>query len=151
TIALATPRLPRAQDLEVVSMIRSTFSAKSLAGADSAAEFSRRSSGALAHARKIANADLICVTTCRSNSKKRLLAPKKRLKSRSSIPAADVMAVGLRRDRARFTVPPAAAAVRGSVRADFFRFHKPVLDVAAPAKSSRSRVRSAVGRDAWKK
>src|SRR5216117_1744564 len=50
-----------------------------LARADSAAEFSRHFSAAT-RKQKIGNTGRTCVTTCRSSWRKRLLAPKKRLK-----------------------------------------------------------------------
>ena len=52
--------------------------------------------------------------------------------------------------RARSIARPAAAAVRSSVRADFFRSRKPVRAVAASARSSRNRVVSAMAKAASK-
>src|SRR5947199_9509609 len=70
----------------VLSMIRLKFSVKCSAVADLAAAFSRRSSaGAVAQARKMGAADQICVTTCKSDVRRQLLARKNRSRSRNCI------------------------------------------------------------------
>src|SRR5205823_5416590 len=106
----------------VLSMIRLKFSVKCSAVADLAAAFSRRSlAGAVAQARKIGAADQICVTTCKSDSRRQLLARKNRSRSRNWILARNAGAAAPHPARAGSVVRPAAAVVRSSVRVDFFQ------------------------------
>ena len=113
------------------------------------AEFSRRF---LAAARrpiaKGASADRICVTICKSRSKKLPSAWRKRSKSASSTCATNAMARARILVRGRSTVPPAAAAARSSARADSSKFRKPVRAAGAWARSSRSRVAFVRAKDA---
>src|SRR5436305_3475801 len=119
----------------VLSMIRLKFSVKCSAVADLAAAFSRRSlAGAVAQARKIGAADQICVTTCKSDSRRQLLARKNRSRSRNWILARNAGAAAPHPARAGSVVRPAAAVVRSSVRVDVFRFRKHVRAVTAPVR-----------------
>src|SRR6266496_1949689 len=96
----------------VLSMIHLKFSVKCSAVADLVAAFSRRSlAGAVAHARKIGAADQICGTTCKSDSRRQLLARKNRSRSRNWILARNAGAAAPQPARAGSVVRPAAAVV----------------------------------------
>ena len=83
------------------------------AAAVAAAEFSRRSSAAARRSiAKGGSAAPICVTTCRSRSRKRPSAWRRRSKSASSTPARSATAKAPRPARARSIARPAAAAAR---------------------------------------
>src|SRR6266498_663409 len=110
----------------VLSMIRLKFSVKCSAVADLA--------GAVAQARKIGAADQICATTCKSDSRRQLLARKNRSRSRNWILATNAGAAAPQPARAGSVVRPAAAVVRSSVHVDFFRFRRHVRAVTAPVR-----------------
>src|SRR5215472_7005047 len=133
TIASVTQRLPQAVSVSVgaLSMIHLRFSEKFSLAAGLAGEFSTHSSAAgLGHAQKIAGAVRICVTTWKSNWKRRLLVLTNRLKSRSWTLAINAREAALNQVRARPTVQPVAVVARSSVHVDFSRFRRRVLGVA---------------------
>src|SRR5437773_12138693 len=112
TIGLGMQPLRKAPaSVVAVFTIHSTFSVKSLAEAESAAEFSRRSS-AVGGAPKIDSVAPICVTTWRSSLRRRRSASKKRLKSRNSTPAINARAAVLSPVPARLAAPRVVGAVR---------------------------------------
>src|SRR5438045_9448441 len=109
TIALVTLPLSKVAVSAAAFTIRSTFSGKSLAAEEGlAAAFLKRflaESPALA---KIDNVARICVTTCKSRSRKPHSAPKKKSKLENWISATNAEARGLNRAHAALLVPFAA-------------------------------------------
>src|SRR5260370_31151882 len=108
-IAWVTLPLSKVAVSAAASTIRSTFSAKSLAAEEElAAAFLKRFLESPAVA-KIDNVARICVTTCKSRSRKPHSARKKKSKLKNWISATNVEARGLRRVHAALIVPFAAA------------------------------------------
>ena len=112
------------------STIRSTFSAKSSAAVRGGGIFETFFGGGGGGRPTAASEGPICATTCRSRSRKRPSAWKKKSKYASSMPATSAMAAALNRARARSPARPVAGAARSSARADFSRFRKPVRSAA---------------------
>src|SRR5947209_8203584 len=103
TIDSVTLHLNRVAIFAADFTIRLIFSAKFSAaeeGAELAAAFSKRSLAELPVMPKIDNGARICVTTCRSRSRKPRLAPKKKSKFENWMPASNAAEVELSPDRA---------------------------------------------------
>src|SRR6267143_384931 len=113
TIASDTPRLSRVEVFAADFTIRSIFSVKfSAAAAALAAEFSKPFLAASPDTAKIDNVALICVTTCKSRSRKRLSGQKRKLKLENWMSAINAEVPEPSRDLAVLIVPFAAAVVR---------------------------------------
>src|SRR6266404_2033748 len=147
------PRSSRAADFAAAFTIRSTFFVKysALPARELAEAFSKLSSAAWADAPKIDNVARICVTTCKSRSKKQHSGRKRKSKFENSTAVTNAMAAVRSQAHARSIVRRAGGAVRSSARGDFFRYRKPVRVAAASARSSRNHAANATARAAWRK
>src|SRR2546421_9591837 len=113
TIALVTPPLSRAEVFAEDFTIRSIFSVKfSVAAVELAAEFLKRFSVVSPGGAKIDNVVRTYVTTCKSRSKKRLSAQKRKSKFGSWMSVINVGAPGASRDHVGLIALFAAAVVR---------------------------------------
>src|ERR1700730_2641860 len=112
--ALDMRRLSRAEDFGAVFTIHSIFSAKFSAAAEEelAALFSKRSSAAWPARAKIDNVARICDTTCKSRSKKRRSARKRKSKFKNWSLATYATEPALSQARARSLVRRAVAVGR---------------------------------------
>src|SRR5260370_20674422 len=109
TIALVTLPLSKVAVSAAGSTIRSTFSGKSLAAEEElAAAFLKRFLAESPAVAKIDNVARICVTTCKSRSRKRHSARKKKSKLENWISATNVEARELSRVHAALIVRVAA-------------------------------------------
>src|ERR1700719_1849868 len=114
TIALVTLPLSKVAVSAAASTIRSTFSAKFPAAGEEelAAAFLKRFLAESPAVAKIDNVARICVTTCRSRSRKPHSARKKKSKLENWISATNAEARGLSRGHAALIVPFAAVEGR---------------------------------------
>src|SRR5882724_6951496 len=151
TIALVTLPLSTVAVSAAASMIRSTFSAKSSAAEEElAAAFLKRFLAESPAGAKIDNVGRICVTTCKSRSRKPHSARKKKSRSENWISAINAEARGLSRGHAALIVPFAAVEGRYSAPADFSKSPKLVRAVVALVTLSKNRVARVRVKAAWK-
>src|SRR5262249_46066896 len=151
TTVSATPRSSRAAAFAGVFTIRSIFFVKFLAAAELAAASSKHFSAASPAKVKIDNVVPICVTTCRSRSKKQPLARKKKSKFANSTFARNAAVVEPNRDHAVSIARFAAAAARLSAHADFSRSRRLVRVAAVLATSWRNHAATATAKDGGKR